>query len=54
MTRGSPKRMAGALSPVRGNRGGCDPLKGWARKDTALPDTFSIKQAGVDVTGFVL
>ncbi|WP_211882702.1 hypothetical protein [Pseudarthrobacter albicanus] len=29
----------------------CDPLKGWARQDTALPDMFSIEQAGIDVTG---
>ena len=29
--------------PVRGKRGDCDPLKGWARKNTTLPDTFSIK-----------
>ena len=35
-------------SPVR------DPLKGWARKDTALPDTLSIEQSGVDVKGFEL
>ena len=31
-----------------------DPLKGWARKDTALADTFSIEQAAVDVTGLGL
>ncbi|GAB3120890.1 hypothetical protein GCM10027056_08320 [Glaciibacter psychrotolerans] len=41
-------------SPVRGDRGGRDPLKGWARKDTVLPDTFIIKQSGIDVTGFGL
>ena len=29
-----------------------DPLKGWARKDTALADTESIDHAAVDVTGF--
>ena len=40
--------------PVRGQRGERDPLKGWARKDTTLPDTFSIEQAAVDVTGFGL
>ena len=40
--------------PVRGKRGERDPLKGWARKDTALPDTFSIEQPLVDVTGFCL
>ena len=28
-----------------------DPLKGWARKDTALADTESIDHATVDVTG---
>jgi hypothetical protein len=27
-----------------------DPLKGWARKDTTLPDTFSIEQPVVDGT----
>ncbi len=27
-----------------------DPLKGWARKDTTLPDTFSIEQSVVDGT----
>jgi hypothetical protein len=31
-----------------------DPLKGWARKETALPDSFSIEHAGVDVTAFGL
>ena len=31
-----------------------DPLKGWTRQDAALTDTFSIKQATVDVTGFGL
>ena len=39
---------------VGGDRRLRDPLKGWARKDTALPDTFSIEQAAVDVTGFGL
>ncbi len=39
---------------ILGEGGLCDPLKGWARQDTSLPDTFSIEQAGVDVTGFVL
>ena len=39
---------------VRGERGARDPLKGWARKDTALPDTFSIEQAAVDGTGLGL
>jgi hypothetical protein len=32
-----------------GSRG---PLKGWARKDTALADTESIDHATVHVTGF--
>ena len=39
---------------VRGERGERDPLKGWARKDTTLPDTFSIEHAAVDVTAFGL
>ena len=39
---------------VGGDRRLRDPLKGWARKDTALPDTFSIEQAGVDGTGLGL
>ncbi|MEZ5086015.1 MAG: hypothetical protein R2722_07105 [Tessaracoccus sp.] len=30
------------------------PAQGWARKDTTLPDTFSIEQASVDGTCFVL
>jgi len=33
-----------------GDRGQRDPLKGWARKDTALPDPFSIEQPGVGGT----
>jgi hypothetical protein len=28
-----------------------DPLKGWARKDSALADTFSFHDAVVDRTG---
>lgn len=36
---------------VGGDRWQRDPLKGWARKDTTLPDTFSIEQSGVDGTG---
>ena len=35
--------------PVGGERGERDPRKGWARKDTTLPDTFTIEQAAVDV-----
>jgi hypothetical protein len=31
-----------------------DPLKGWARKDTALTDAFSIQQPMVDRAGGVL
>ena len=46
-----PNRSAGDLRPVLGEGGLCDPLKGWARKDTTLPDTLSIQQAGVDGTG---
>lgn len=34
--------------------GVCDPLKGWARRDTALPDTFGIEQAIVDCAGLGL
>ena len=40
--------------PVGGEGGERDPRKGWARKDTTLPDPFSIEQAAVDVTGFGL
>ena len=54
MTRGSPNRRAGDLLPSSVSGGLRDPLKGWARKDTTLPDTFSIEQAGVDGTGFGL
>ena len=50
-TRGSPNRKAGALLPILGEGGPCDPLKGWTRKDAALTDTFSIEQAAVDRTG---
>ena len=32
----------------------CDPLKGWARKDTALADPFSIHQPAVGCTGLGL
>ena len=39
---------------VRGDGWQRDPLKGWARKDTTLPDSLSIEQAGIDVTGFGL
>ncbi len=39
---------------ILGEGGLCDPLKGWARKDTALPATFSIEQAFVDGTCFGL
>jgi hypothetical protein len=39
---------------IGGDRRQRDPLKGWARKDTTLPDPFSIEQSGVDVTGFGL
>ena len=53
MTRGSPNRRRGPPA-ILGEGGLCDPLKGWARKDTTLPDTFSIEQAGVDVTGLGL
>jgi len=31
-----------------------DPLEDWIRKDTALADTFSLQQAGVDRTAFGL
>jgi hypothetical protein len=31
-----------------------DPLEDWIRKDTALTDTFSLQQPGVDRTGFGL
>lgn len=51
MTRGSPNRKRGRPPAILGEGGPCDPLKGWARKDTALPDTFIVEQAGVDVTG---
>ena len=54
MTRGSPNRKAGALLLSAVSVGERDPLKGWARKDTTLPDTFSIEHAGVDVTAFGL
>ena len=33
---------------VVGDAGLCDPLKGWARKDGALADPFSIQQPLVD------
>src|SRR5512142_1894097 len=50
MTRGSPKRRAGALRPSNDGRSR-DPLKGWARKDTALADPKSVDHPAVDVTG---
>lgn len=31
-----------------------NPLKGWARKNTTLPDTLSIQQAGIDGAGLGL
>ena len=38
--------------PVRrGWRGECDPLKGWATRDTALADRHSTERAAVDGTG---
>ena len=40
--------------PVRGQRGERDPLKGWAREDTALADPLSIEHSVVDVTGLGL
>ena len=42
----------GRPSFILGEGGLCDPLKGWDRNDTALPDTFSIERPGIDVTGF--
>ncbi len=51
MTRGSPNRRAGALATFH-QGWSRDPLKGWARKDTALADTESIDHAAVDVTRF--
>jgi len=53
MTRGAPNLKAGALFPSS-ERGDCDPLKGWARKDTTLPDTFSIEHSAVYRTTFGL
>ena len=44
----------GAKALVGGERGERDPRKGWARKDTTLPDPFIIEQAAVDVMGFGL
>src|SRR5215211_2871269 len=46
--------QCGRPPAILGEGGLCDPLKGWARKDTTLPDTFSIEQAGVDGTCFGL
>ena len=37
--------QGGRPPAIRGEGGLRDPLKGWARKDTTLPDTFSIEQA---------
>ena len=54
MTRGSPNRKAGALLLSAVSVGERDPLKGWARKDTTLPDPLSIEQTGVNVTGLGL
>ena len=42
MTRGSPNLRAGVL-PRRIDGGVRDPLEGWARKDTALADPFSMQ-----------
>ena len=41
-TRGSPNRSGWGPPALLGDGGLRDPLKGWARKDTALADTFSI------------
>ena len=46
--------QCGRPPAVLGEGGLRDPLKGWARKDTTLPDTFSIEQASVDGTGLGL
>jgi hypothetical protein len=36
---------------IVGDGGLCDPLKGWARKDGALADPFSVQQPLVDLAG---
>jgi hypothetical protein len=51
MTRGSPNRKAGVLSPTGSTVGVRDPLKGWTREDAALTDTFSLEDPPVAGSG---
>ena len=46
--------QCGRPPAILGEGGLRDPLKGWAREDTTLPDTFSIEQASIDGTSFGL